>query len=1250
MATRSRVILASTWAFEDDAAKEMREQLKSEASNADLGVEYNNNDNVFVIQGENLESSMSKFGSRMTDYIEDQRNKDLFDMPRVRRLEVSDIATVDEDTAEAPESEAQEKLLALDSDSGDDVTHTRCTKNWLSSGGGIGYFLHAPRDFLKEVGTLTGTEITVESQVKGLQASGKNPSDVQDALEKLTRLDSLLSLMTRPQINHILQVPESIVLRFQLDSYLNRNGGASPRILADPNVPLNAKLPQMSVTMALSFDSDKRGFAVTQHIKQPQSSNVTVMSRIWSDYKFLEIGDGARYVQLEAAIEKRETASASDAGDEATSGGNDDVSFEVAAREHPHLSLEKVRQVDRWVADAVENAAVEANTESPDVFPNESYQTKPPQENSVPEQKRIPGIKKRKVIAVAQPPMATPFEAPETVSSSAPLADPVEDKSDSPVEDKTDSSAKDVEPANLLQIPSPEEPATNFDAGSYLADDEMGNPTSEQTTPRNDEQSAIPELGTILPASPPKATGTQQVRTPHAAPLAPLLDLTSPAITVTSAHLNVLSFDQPALTPNTPKSVASTAAIMGNRDEEKSLLEFSVTSPEADSPKRENKSKTAYSEELAALKRMLQNLQLADQKAERKRSTSAEHPNSVADTNGLDEKKLGEPEEPEKGESMQEIDEVGTRKLHRTMDQKAATASEKATKKAEAKAKRQLTLEDAWGILPTVKKRLAPETTNKSDASPIESPTPAKGSANEASNESSAKSEIPPVKEGKEGGSGKQTSKDEEASQQIQKVEQAKFEEKIRELFATLKPALDAAQSFPGPVTLEMQVGLILLPSMPKAYKGDIISSEEWNKIFQPGNNVRAPSARFIRRVTSSGADADYILDLKASKRNGGGRLFDEEFSDYGVVYEYHCQTKDGRAIVVIIDEAGNVRIRESNAVLGAVHIHFPLHTWDASAILRGTMEYVRGVDSKLDSAIDDIVGSVWVQPERSLIRIFCRQPEGDSLRIDKVFMKRWTRHRYIRPGEASPAVAEKKVDTAPEEKQKSRGEDTAGGDAANDTDEHRPEIFLKITEVQDLFTGIHPADATVLRARCVTREEMVRKGRLWYEASIVSSSIEEILQSNASIELGENTDDWSSVDLLGNETHLAESKNSSNNVSTSPKQNPNPNPVAAAIGNTGLGEMYRVAKMVVERIDNIGHWDDSSHEAAATFAGGNTNNIGAAETGAEPDGPVPGPSSMMLVLAPKPKGRDFSELQSVKDLESASVRAAREENKESFW
>jgi hypothetical protein len=1042
--------------------------------------------------------------------------------------------------------------------------------------------------------------------------------------------------MLRPHPNHILQVPDSASLRFQIGSYEDLTGAASGRTLADTYAKLNQ-------TIALSYDADKRTFVVSQKTRQSQFSDTPVTSRIWSDYKFQEIGEGAKYLQLEAVNEKRETASASDAGDEATSGGNDDAS-EVAAREHPHLSPEKVKRVDRWVTDAMEKSEVDRNAEPAEGFQHELRQPKRA-EKPAPEQKRVPGIKKRTVMAVAQPRIVPPPRAPEAISCSPPLAVSVKNKN------------------NLLaEGAKNKEAVANPDTGStYMADDEMGtdvengNPRSGHTTPRNNQQTAV---GAVLPGSPPK----RQMKSPSAAaPFADLLDLASPAVSVTSAHLDLVSFDQPALTPTTPKTATSAGTTSDNDNQRHRNID--PTLAKADGPKREDK--------YASLKLMLQNL-----------SASAPHPKSPPVDIFNDE--IGESDECVK-ERMQEIGEtVPPNKLHRTMDQKSAKsdetpvtnteaevgrqltleavwkkADENLNKKAESKAQKQLTLEDAWGIIRKTVKDPVLETPKEYTSKPEASAASAEESAGKAPDvEPSVTTEKPPMNEERDV-SDKRSLKERTARQTKRDKE---IEEKICEFFAALKSALDSAQSFPGLLTFEMQVGLILIPNVPKACKGNTITSDGWDKIFRPRGGVRAPSARFVRRVTSSGADADYILDLKAAKSHGGGRMFEEKFSDYGVVYEFYCRTKDKGAIVITIDEGGNVRIRQSDTFLGAVNVHFPLHTWDASGILKGTSDHVRGVDSTLDDAIDDIIGSVWVQPGRSLIRIFCQLPREDSLQIEKVLMKRWTRHRYIRPGEANlrteSAVGERKTDMVPAWSGKSRGDDSTV-----DSDEHRPEIFLKITEVHDLLTGVHPTDSTVLRARCVTREEMARKERLWYEFSVVSSTIEEILQSNASIELGETTHDWSSVDLLGNETHLA-----------GVNLNAAANPLAAAIGNTGIGEMYRVVKMIVERIDGVGQWDNSSEASypAGSAGAGVSEPDGLAPTLARVSTPAPANISiprpqttmyiqglakipvrtppMTLVPTSKPKSQEILELRSVKELDSASVRAEKHGNDESFW
>jgi hypothetical protein len=63
---------------------------------------------------------------------------------------------------------------------------------WTSHGQGIGYFTDAPASLLKGIGSLTGTEIAVESNEKQLSVSGNHPDDVKEAMERLTRLDQSL--------------------------------------------------------------------------------------------------------------------------------------------------------------------------------------------------------------------------------------------------------------------------------------------------------------------------------------------------------------------------------------------------------------------------------------------------------------------------------------------------------------------------------------------------------------------------------------------------------------------------------------------------------------------------------------------------------------------------------------------------------------------------------------------------------------------------------------------------------------------------------------------------------------------------------------------------------------------------------------------------------------------------------------------------------------------------------------------------
>jgi hypothetical protein len=135
----------------------------------------------------------------------------------------------------------------------------------------------------------------------------------------------------------------------------------------------------------------------------------------------------------------------------------------------------------------------------------------------------------------------------------------------------------------------------------------------------------------------------------------------------------------------------------------------------------------------------------------------------------------------------------------------------------------------------------------------------------------------------------------------------------------------------------------------------------------------------------------------------------------------------------------------------------------------------------------------------------------------------------------------------------------------------------------------------------------MGKSGRMWYEVSLVSPAIEAILRANTTLEVGERTDDWRSIDLFGNDAAFL-----GDDPSTM-------SPVATAIGNAGLGELFRLTKTVVEKMDGIGYWNSG----LAVEAVGNVPSRPLLKAGVSADRVV------------EPKSLSFDELESVKEVGS---------------
>lgn len=458
-------------------------------------------------------------------------------------------------------------------------------------------------------------------------------------------------------------------------------------------------------------------------------------------------------------------------------------------------------------------------------------------------------------------------------------------------------------------------------------------------------------------------------------------------------------------------------------------------------------------------------------------------------------------------EMVQTAMEPKARILHRTMQQETAKPDEKPLTVAEKKAKHRTTIDDAWG---SVEKETRFTLKGKGKCE----------KADQGNTQACSPSPLEQV---------------------AQDPVSIYANETIKSFFGALKPSLDAAEYFHGPLSLEVQVGIVLVPRLPRTHDGESITLKEWWKIFQPKTGVHPPTTKFVNTVTSSGSEVDYIVDLKASKGDSEPRLFEQEYTDYCVSYEFHCRTKTDQSFTIVIDEHGKYTIKMPTSEIGGANLHFPQHTWDACVIVNGVNEYVSGTDTVLDEGVKYLADSVWVPAGLSRPRILAKIPGGNKFVVEQVLMKRWTRHRHIRPA-------------------------TTGRPSPKDDGNECQDLFLQITEVQNLIIGISPSDPLAIRARSVAPSEMAKENRLWYEVSLISTAIEAVLQSNATLEVGERTEEWRATDLLGKDAILLSS--------TDAGSPPTLSPVAEAVGNAGLGDLLNLTRELVGKMDGVGYWN----------------------------------------------------------------------------
>ncbi|OQE13320.1 hypothetical protein PENFLA_c050G06967 [Penicillium flavigenum] len=346
--------------------------------------------------------------------------------------------------------------------------------------------------------------------------------------------------------------------------------------------------------------------------------------------------------------------------------------------------------------------------------------------------------------------------------------------------------------------------------------------------------------------------------------------------------------------------------------------------------------------------------------------------------------------------------------------------------------------------------------------------------------------------------------------------------ESTETLFRFLEPILDSVRSFPGMLSLEIQFGLMFMPSLPASTKEREMSYKEVHQLFFSEHNLTPPPISFFERLTSSPADIDFLIDLEVNQ----SRLFDQKYSHRGVKYEFWCRVGPNRTVVVSVNEYGDAMIRYPEVSLGTVHLSFPSQVWDAAARVRGFIEYNTGADPELEEAARMMAKSIQIEPNNKHLRMLVRLPPASKIRIDKVFMERWSRHSYL--------------------SQKSK------------------DIFLQISETQELLATPSILDQGIMVMQNAPLEKLVKDGKQWWQASIVSSKVDDIMKSNSFLQPGDRNESWCATDLLGADVANVVPSTANQGLST----------LGAEVGHSGIGAMFQLAKTVVQKIDAVGYYN----------------------------------------------------------------------------
>jgi hypothetical protein len=295
------------------------------------------------------------------------------------------------------------------------------------------------------------------------------------------------------------------------------------------------------------------------------------------------------------------------------------------------------------------------------------------------------------------------------------------------------------------------------------------------------------------------------------------------------------------------------------------------------------------------------------------------------------------------------------------------------------------------------------------------------------------------------------------------------IESYANKLIPQLASLFEMARAFPGSLSFDIPFGqAIISQGSSEMTDAKTYPIAKWLPYVEGKDGKTSLSASFTRIITTNGADIDRALKTKLPQ---GTRMWSSEPGPTSVTYEFSCRTKANEIFSIVVDQKGNHELRKRLVVVGTVNLLVPTQIWDASAVLTGTLPWSNPPAMLAESAAT-FVKSLYVEPNRETLMIYFRQPSNQEMKIQNLIVKRTSYHQCNAPGCEA--------------------------------------LQLKVTEVKSLVFKVDPNDKKLCLGyenKLDTHVKLMREGRIYYEMSLVNSDMNAVLAKNASLEMGELTD-----------------------------------------------------------------------------------------------------------------------------------------------